>query len=371
MADGLPRIQLARPWMGAEERQAAMDVLDSGWLTQGPRVREFEGRLAQLAGTRHAIAVSSGTAALHLALWALDLPAGSEVLVPDFTFPATANAALLCGLTPISVDIDPTTFNLDPQAAEAAIGPRTRVVMPVHQFGLMADMDALMGLARRHDLVVIEDAACAVGATSPAGNAGAVGSVGCYSFHPRKIITAGEGGAVTTDDDDLARNVRLRGNHGIDPDGPRLSFSGLGCNLRMPDLLAAVGLAQLDRLDEALQRRVDLAGRYLRRLTGLPGITLPTTPAGHRHTYQTFALLLDGSIDRQIVMQRLADVNIESSIGAHALHRIDHLRSHGPARSYPGSDRAADGTLCLPLHPGMADADVDRVVEALARALDQ
>ncbi len=371
MAERPPRIQLARPWMGDAERRAVERVLDSGWLTQGPRVRDFEDRVAALAGTRHAVAVSSGTAALHLVLWALDLPAGSEVLIPDFTFPATANAALMCGLVPVCVDVDPRTFNLDPEAAARAVGPRTRALMPVHQFGLMADMSAAMDLARRHDLVVVEDAACAIGATSPAGAAGAVGRAGCYSFHPRKTITAGEGGVVTTDDDDLARRVRMLSNHGIDPHGPRLTFDGLGCNLRMPDVLAAIGLAQLDRLDAALERRARLAGRYAERLAGMAGLAAPHAPEGHRHTFQTFALLLDEGLDRGEVMRRLLEAGVESSIGAHALHRLEHLRPGCGDRSFPGSDRVADGTLCLPLHPGMDDGDVDRVVEALARALDQ
>jgi len=296
---------------------------------------------------------------------ALQLSPGDEVIVPGFTFPATAHSVLLGGLVPTPVDVDPTTFNMDAAAAEAAVGPRTRALMPVHQFGLMADMEPLCDLARRRGLHVVEDAACAAGATSPAGTAGGVGDAGCFSFHPRKTITTGEGGIITTDEDDLAERVRLQRNHGMRPGPDGIRFAEPGQNLRLPDLLAAIGRCQLDRLDACIQGRRARAEQYSEQLGGLDWLQLPAEPAGFVHTYQTFAVLLDARIDRSAMMTALLDRGIESSIGAHALHRIDYLAPHCAGRSLPLSDRAADSTLCLPLYPTMEENDVDRVVSAL------
>ena len=359
------RIHLTRPWTGGAEREAVARVLDSGWLTQGPEVATFEQRLAEQVGVRHAMAASSGTAALELALLALQLPRGAEVIVPGFTFPATAHSALLHDLVPVPVDVNPATYNMDPRAAADAIGPATAAIMPVHQFGLMADLGAIGALADEHGLAMVEDAACALGASSPAGLSGAVGIAGCFSFHPRKTITTREGGAVTTSDDDLAAGVRSQRNHGMQPGPHGVTFHEPGYNLRLPDVLAAIGNCQLDRLEACLQGRAANAALYAEALASFDWLEPPVEPEGYRHTWQTYAVLLDPSVDRPDLMTKLLDMGIENSIGAHALHRIEYLKPYCEGRSFAGCERAAETALCLPLYPQMTANEVDRVVEAL------
>ncbi len=359
------RLQLSRPWTADEEIEAVSRVLQGGWLTQGPEVERLEGQVRDATGRRHAMAVSSGTAALQLAVGALELDPGSEVLIPDFTFPATANSVLLNGLVPRIVDIDLATYNMRPDAAADAIGPGTRGMMPVHQFGLMSDMRALGELARERGLRVVEDAACALGARSPVGAAGCLGDAGCYSFHPRKTITTGEGGMVVCDDDRLAAHVRRMRNHGIEmtADGP--VFVEPGFNLRMPDICAAVGNVQLKRLDEAIERNRALAAVYDELLADISWIESPPEPDGYRHTRQTYAALLAPDVERQPLMDALGEQHIETSIGAQALHRLEYLKPYLGDEGYPGGERAAECVLCLPLHPGMTEEDVERTVDAL------
>ena len=365
------RIWLARPQTGDEELAEVREVLESGMLTQGPKVAELERMVAELVGARHAFATTSATTALHLSLVAAGIGPGDEVLVPDFTFPATANVVVQQGAVPVLVDVDLETFAIDPEDLERRITTRAKAVMPVHPFGLPADMDAVMDVAARHELAVIEDAACSLGATIGGRQTGGIGLAGCFSFHPRKSITTGEGGMVTTSDDELAARIGLLRSHGGVRDGGRFRFEAAGFNYRMSDILAAVGVAQMRRLDDFLATRRRVAGWYDERLAGWEALRAPVTPEGRTHTYQSYVVLLDESIDRDGVIASLAVDGIESTIGTYALHaepffsRTYDLR----AGDLPRSWRAFRSGLALPLHGGLSEDDVDAVVGSCRRAV--
>ena len=270
-------VPFARPWFGGGEVEAVAEVMASGWLTQGPRVEEFEQAFAQRVGAPDAVATTSCTTALHLALYASGVGPGDEVIVPSLSFIATANAVWHCGATPVFADIDPTTYNLDPAAVERKLTPRTKAVMPVHQVGLPADMDSFLDLADRHDLVLVEDAACAVGALHRGRPIGSLGPLACFSFHPRKVITCGEGGMIAVHDADTAERLRRLRQHSMDQSALTRHaardviverYPERGWNMRMTDLQAAVGLCQLDALDTVLEERRRLAERYTASLAG-------------------------------------------------------------------------------------------------------
>jgi dTDP-4-amino-4,6-dideoxygalactose transaminase len=365
------RIWLARPQAGDEELAEVRAVLESGILTQGPKVAELERMVADLVGVPHAFATTSATTALHLSLVAAGIGPGDEVLVPDFTFPATANVVVQQGAVPVLVDVDLETFALDPEDLERRVTPRSRAVMPVHPFGLPAGMAPLMAAAERHGLAVIEDAACALGATDGGRQAGSFGLAGCFSFHPRKSITTGEGGMITTSDDELAGRIGLLRSHGGVREAGRFRFEAAGFNYRMSDILAAVGVAQLRHLDAFLATRRGVAGWYDERLAGWPALRTPITPAGRTHTYQSYVVLLDEAIDRDAVIRALAADGIETTIGTYALHAepfFARTYGHRPG-DRPRSWRAYRSGLALPLHAGVGEDDVDLVVGRLRAAV--
>src|SRR5262245_31291651 len=290
-------IPITKPLLGEPEELAVLEVLRSGWLVQGPKVAEFERTVAAYVGARHAVATSSCTTALHLALVLHGIGNGDEVIIPSFTFIATANAVLYAGATPVFVDIDPRTYNLDPDAVEAAITVRTAAIMPVHQIGLAADMDRLTAIARRHRLVLLEDAAPAIGATYKGRRVGGLGNPACLSFHPRKVITTGEGGMLLTDDETVAERARTLRAHGMSVSdlarhhANRVAveeYRDLGYNYRMTDLHAAIGIAQIERLDEMLEHRQKVADRYAEALADTDGVQLPISSSDMPHTYQSY-----------------------------------------------------------------------------------
>ena len=276
-------IRLARPDVGEEELAEIAAVLESGQLTMGPKVDELEGLLAGACGVEHAVAVSSGTAALHLAILALGLEPGDEVLVPAYTFPATANVVALSGLRPVLVDVDPVTMNLDLEQVAAALGPRTRAVLAVHLFGRPLDWEALQA-AVPDDVVLVEDAAGALGARRRGRPCGSLGRMGCLSFHPRKIVTTGEGGAVTTDDEGLADAIRSMRHHGWSAG----DMPAPGVNYRLADVLCALGIPQVRRLDELLAARTALAAAYTERLRGI--VATPAADEGDVHGWQAYVV---------------------------------------------------------------------------------
>jgi perosamine synthetase len=345
-------IRLARPDVGGDELTEIAAVLESGQLTMGPKVAELEELIARACEVRHAVAVSSGTAALHLAILALRLEAGDEVLVPAYTFPATANVVALAGLRPVLVDVDPETMNLDVERAAAAVGPRTRAVIAVHLFGRPLDWEGLEA-AMPDRVALLEDAAGALGARRRGRACGSLGLLGCLSFHPRKIVTTGEGGAVTTDDDEIATAIRSGRHHGwqgADMPAP-------GVNYRLADVLCALGIPQLRRLNELLAARARVAAAYAERLSGV--VETPSADEGDVHGWQAYVVLVDGRDD---VLARLRAEGIEAQIGTYALHRLGAYADQG---SFPGADASYERALALPLHTSLSDVDVDRVCTAL------
>ncbi len=343
------RIRLGWPDLGEAELAAVAEVFESGMLTMGSKVTEFEAQLAAACDVTHALACTSGTAALHLAVLALGLEPGDEVLVPAYTFPATANVVALSGFVPRLVDVDPETMNVDP--AQVEVGPRTKAILPVHLFGRPARLEELP------DLPLLEDAAGALGARRRGRACGGLGTVGCFSFHPRKIVTTGEGGAVTTNDDAIADAMAQMRNHGwrslVPPDMP-----GPGLNYRLSDILCAVGIPQMARLDELLAARTAVADGYAERLAHLP-VDLPRADDGDVHGWQAYVLQID---DRDRVLAGLRAEGVEAQIGTYALHRLGAYADQG---SFPGADRVFERALALPFHTRLTESDLDRVAQVL------
>jgi perosamine synthetase len=348
-------IRLAWPDVGAEEAAAVADVLESGLLTRGPKVEELEAELARACGVEHAVAVSSGTAALHLAVLALGLKAGDEVLVPAYTFPATANVVALAGARPVLVDVDPETMNLDPAKVYDAVTERTRAVLAVHLFGRPLDWGELQS-AVPPEVALVEDAAGALGARWRGMPCGGLGVLGCLSFHPRKIVTTGEGGAVTTGDARLADAIRSLRHHGIEPSGD-FDIREPGLNYRLSDILCAVGIPQLRRLEELLAARQRLAEAYTERLADL--VATPAAEEGDTHGWQAYVVRLDR---RDEALAALRENGIEAQIGTYALHRLAAYRDQG---AFPGADASYERSLALPFHTRLSESDLDRVAESL------
>lgn len=364
---GSRRIPLTRPETDEAEVERVAAVLSSGHLTQGPVVEEFEEQVGDLVGCRHAVATTSATTALHLSLAALGIGPGDEVLVADFTFPATANVVVQQGATPVLVDIDPSTFAIDPKDLADRVNARSKAIIPVHPFGLSADLDPILRIAAQHDLAVVEDAACALGADYRGRPVGSLGVVGCFSFHPRKSITTGEGGVIVTDDDRLAERLRLLRSHGGRREERRFRFDDAGYNYRLSDILAAVGVAQLPKLRGFVERRRALADRYHKLLGGVDDVGLPGDTEWGRHIYQSYVLMLPDRVDRDDVIRRLSTVGVETTLGTYALHDEPFFaRTYGyKPNDLPNAHAAYRKTLTLPLFPSMSWADQDYVVEQL------
>ena len=382
-------IPVARPWLGEEEAQAARRAILSGWVTQGPEVAAFEREFADAVGAAFGCAVSSCTTALHLVLHALGVGPGDEVVTVSHSFIATANAVRYCGALPVFVDVDLDTFNIDPAAVEAAITPRTRAVLAVHQLGMPCDLARLSAIAKQHGVPLIEDAACAAGSEvrwqgawerigRPHGDAA------CFSFHPRKLLSTGDGGMVTTNDGALDGALRRLRQHGMSvPDTVRHAsaqvvfeeYSALGFNYRMTDIQAAIGREQLKRLPAIVARRRELASRYSERLRRMTGVTAPLEPEWARSNWQSYAVRLDGGIDQRSVMQRLLDDGVSTRRGVMNAHRERAYAAEGSWRAAPGgllrSQTAQDTAIILPLYHQMTAAEQDRVVEALQRAIQR
>jgi dTDP-4-amino-4,6-dideoxygalactose transaminase len=352
-------IRLAKPDVGEAELAAVAEVIASGQLTMGKAVDEFESRLAQAAGTAHAAVVSSGTAALHLALLALGVGPGDEVVVPAYTFPATANAVRLCAADAVLVDVDPDTFLADAGAVAAAVTKRTKVVVAVHLFGRPVEWEALQ-TAVPQEVALLEDAAGALGACYRGTPCGALGVAACLSFHPRKIVTTGEGGAITTDEQELDTRVRVLRHHGWTAPG---EMSQPAFNYRLPDLLCALGIPQVARLEELLRARERVAEWYRERLEEL--VLVPQASEGDRHGWQAYVVQLDR---RDEALAGLRAAGIEAQIGTYAVHHLEPYRDQGP---FPGADRAYERALALPFSTATTEDEVDRVCAVLTRYVSE
>jgi perosamine synthetase len=373
-------IPVARPYVGAEEEDAVVRVLRSGWLSQGQRVAEFEREFAEFVGAKHAVAVSSCTTALHLGFVAAGIGPGDEVLCPSLSFIATANSIRYVSATPVFVDVDPVTFNLDPSRIEEAITPRTRAILVVHQIGLPAALAEISEIANRHNLLVIEDAACAIGSSYQGQRIGMPHSfLACFSFHPRKILTTGEGGMVTTSDEKVATRIRHLRQHAMNTSDLTRhqsqkvvleTYDEVGYNFRMTDMQAAVGLVQLRRVDGFIERRRTLAQRYSESLERLGWLIPPSEPYGTRHNFQSYMARLtkDAPVSRDELMQQLLDRGVSTRRGIMATHREPPYCDQRWDRTLPQTDAVTEECIILPLFHEMTETDQDFVITAISKA---
>ncbi len=378
-------IPITRPVTGDEEVAAAGRVILGGWTTQGPEVAAFEAEFAALVGAPHACAVSSCTTALHLALLAVGVGPGDDVVTASHSFIATANAVRHCGAWPVFADIEADGFNLDPRAVEAAITPRTRALLVVHQLGMPCDLAAFLDIGRRHGLPVVEDAACALGSEVRVDgrwqSVGAPhGDVACFSFHPRKVISTGDGGMVTTRSAAIDARCRTLRQHAMSLSAEARhqagrvqfeSYDEVGFNYRLTDIQAAVGREQLKRLPGIVSRRRALAARYAQLLSGLvrdEGLRLPVEPDGARSNWQSYCVRLPDGADQRAVMQSMLDAGVSTRRAVMCSHREPAYAAAALRQPLPHSEQAQDRCIVLPLYPQMSEGDQVRVVTALRAA---
>ena len=374
-------IQIAQPVTGEEEWQAVKEPILTGWLTQGSKVAEFESKFAERHNASHALAVTSCTTGLHLALAALGIGPGDEVIVPAFTWIATANVVLYCGATPVFVDVQRDTYNMDPAQVAAKVTDKTKAIIPVHLFGLWADIDAIRAAIPDH-VKIIEDAACAAGASYKGNWAGTLGGVASFSFHPRKSITTGEGGMVTTNNKELAERMEQMRNHGATISeeqrhhGPKPyilpDFNLLGFNYRMTDLQGAVGIEQLTKLDSFIDERAKWAKWYREQLADIDWIRLPEEPANGRHGWQSFVTYVDpekAPMQRNDIMEILQEKGISTRPGTHAVHMLDlYNEKYGiQPNDFPLARDCDQNTMAIPLHNRMTEDDYQYVVNQLRK----
>jgi perosamine synthetase len=366
-------IPLSRPDIGPREEELVLQVLRSGILGLGPMLTRFEDAFAAFTGTEHAVAVSSGTAGLHLAVRLAGVGEGDEVITSPVSFVASANCALFERARPVFADVDERTFNLDPDRVEALIGPRTRAILPVHIFGYPADMARIGEIASRHGLAVIEDACEAVGSEHAGRRVGTSGYPAVFAFYPNKQMTTGEGGMVTTDDADYAAQLRSLANQGRSDTGDWLEHDRLGFNYRMDEMSAAVGLAQTERLGEILAARAQVAARYARLLGSIPGVELPCPDrSGDRRSWFVYVVRLDASLDRNAVMSALQARGVHCKPYLPAIHLQPFYRSLGHREGeLPVAEAIARSTLALPFHTRLGAEDQEHVAAALAEVIER
>ncbi len=370
------KIPLFKPYFDIEELEEIKKVLDSRWVSQGPKVKEFEDKSANYLGVKYAITVNNCTAALHLALLSIDIKKGDDVLVADFTFPATGHSVLYCGASPVFVDINPKTYNIDPELIEEKITDKTKAIIPVHTFGQPAEMDKIIKIAKNYNLKVIEDAACAFGAKFNNKYAGTIGDVGCFSFHARKGITTGEGGMVVTDNKTLAEKIRHLSVFGMTSAWDREKsdkfiipeFTEAGYNYKMSDITAAVGVAQLRKLDKIIERKRELAKYWDEKLQEIEFIESPYVSKNVKHIYQSYVSMVDKRLNRNKIIEMLMKKGIQTQIGTYASH-IQPVYDFKD--KCPNSLEIFNRSLALPMYHMLEEKDIDMVALSLKKVVEE
>ncbi len=362
-------IKLSKPYIPEGTYEKVIDVLKSGLLVQGKYVEQFESELKEYLGIEHVVLVSSGTAALHLALIALGIEEGDEVIVPAFTFPATANVVEMVGAKPVLVDISLKDFCINVDLIEEAITPKTKAIIPVHEFGQSADIESIMKIAEKHNLFVIEDAACALGTEFDNKKCGTFGNIGCFSLHPRKAITTGEGGIIVTNDLQIAQKLKSYRNHGIQYNDKGMDFVYAGFNYRLTEIQAVIGIEQLKIIDELIERRIKTAKLYDNLLSGISWINTPKLFKERKMVYQTYHLLLDENIDRDHLIKDLKNNGVETNYGAQALNCLTFFKHkyNYNDKDFPFAFRSFKKGLALPLGTHINESIVGQISDLLKK----
>jgi dTDP-4-amino-4,6-dideoxygalactose transaminase len=371
-------IPINKPYIGDEEKILVSQVIESGWVSQGPKVAEFEERFAEYVGAQCAVATTSCTTALHSTLSLYGIGAGHEVIVPSLSFIATANVVIHCGAVPVFVDIDPETFNVDVKKIEEVITDNTKAIILVHQIGLPADLETVCSIARKHGLKVIEDAACAIGSAYRGKRIGGHGNVACFSLHPRKIITTGEGGMITTDDEDFAARLKRFRHHGMSISDIERHESGkviiesypeIGYNYRMTDIQGGMGIAQLRKLPFILDRRRQIAALYNRELHNIPNIKILKVPDYIYYNYQSYwvELLHSAPVSRDVFMQRLLEKGVSTRRGVMAIHLERCYRKD--TVFLPETERITKNTVLLPIYPSLTEEEQMYVIQCIKEVI--
>ncbi len=373
-------IPIAKPYLTKKEAKAAYDTILTGWITQGPRVAEFEEKFAAYTGAKYAVAVSNCTTALHLSMIVAGITEGDEVICPSLSYIATANAIKYVGAKPVFAEINPVNYNLDILDVEKKITNKTKAILLVHQIGMPADIDAFSALAKKFQLKLIEDAACAAGSSYKGAKIGSHSELVCFSFHPRKVISTGDGGMITTNNESYYNRLKLLRQHGMSVndrtrhESSKIIFEDhleVGYNYRLTDIQASVGIRQLEKLDWIIKKRRKIANRYHKAFSGIPGIQLPLEKKGYFSNYQSYSIFLKDEcpLNRNDIMQKMLDAGISTRRGIMTTHRETAYKEEYKLLSLPVSEKSSDRSIILPLYIPMKDEDMEKVILTLKKIL--